>query len=273
MSKSTRALVQISLSLILALAAGVLIFNWTKGVSNKAVPKAAETVRVVVAKIDMKRGVKLTEKMVEVRKYNTASRPSGAFSDPAKLVGRVLNSNVGVNEALTATKLADESVIGGGVSAMIEPGKRAMSVKGNAVMGLAGFVRPGDRVDVIVAMSKDKNDNPVTKIVLEMVKVIATGTELQPPTKEGKNASVDIYTLELTPAQSELLALAATQGTLHFALRNEQDEEHILTTGSNVSKTLAALRPKPKPRPKSKSRRSGTKVEVITGGTRSSVKF
>ena len=134
MSKSTRALVQISFSLLLALVAGVLIFNWTSGVNGKTtVQKAADTTPVVVAKIDMKRGVKLTEDMVEIRKYTTDSRPSGAFSDPAKLAGRVLSVNVGTNEAVTATKLADQSVLGGGVSALIEPGKRAMAVKGNEI--------------------------------------------------------------------------------------------------------------------------------------------
>ena len=108
MSKSTRALVQISFSLILALVAGVLIFNWTSNVNGKvAVQKSAETIPVVVAKVDIKRGVKLTEAMVEVRNYTTDSRPSGAFSDPAKLAGRVLSVNVGTNEAVTAMKLAD----------------------------------------------------------------------------------------------------------------------------------------------------------------------
>lgn len=267
MSKSTRALVQITLSLALAVVAGVIIFNWANGVRKTPQETVGSTVPVVVAKIDLKRGTKLTAEMVEVRRYTADSRPSGAFSDPVKMAGRVLNQPVGVNEAVTAAKLADESVMGGGVSALIAPGKRAMAVKGNEVMGLAGFVRPGDRVDVIVSLTLGRNDDPVTKLVLEQIKVIATGTQLTPPDEEGKTASVDVYTLELTPEESERLALAATQGTLHFALRNEQDQENILTTGSNVSKTLAALRPKVK----RVSR--GPKVELITGGNRSSVKF
>ncbi|MCJ2164424.1 MULTISPECIES: Flp pilus assembly protein CpaB [unclassified Pseudodesulfovibrio] len=269
MSKSTRALVQISLSLILAMVAGVLIFMWVSNMKQAAPVAAVEsTVPVMVAKSDLKRGVKLTEEMIEVRKFTTDSRPSGAFSDPEKLAGRVLNQDVSANEAVTANKLADESVIGGGVSALIEPGKRAMAVKGNAVMGLSGFVRPGDRVDVIVSMTKGSNEEPVTKLVLEQIKVIATGTQLAPPDEDGEAASVDVYTLELTPEESERLALAATRGTLHFALRNEQDKENILTTGSSVPKTLAALRPKAKVRPNRAS-----KVEVITGGNSFSVKF
>jgi len=270
MSKSKRALIQITLSLLLAIVAGVLIFTWASGVKRAPVAQVADMVPVVVAKADMKRGVKLTAELVEVRKFTADSRPSGAFSEIPELEGRVLNQAVGVNEAVTAMKLADESVMGGGISAMITPGKRAMAVKGNKVMGLAGFVRPGDRVDVIVSMTVGQDEDPVTKLVLEQVKVLATGEQLSPPGEDGKVASVDVYTLELTPEQSERLALAATRGTLHFALRNEQDTGNILTTGSDVRKTLAALRPKPVV---SRNRRPSTKIEVITGGSVSSVKF
>jgi len=104
-----------------------------------------------------------------------------------------------------------------------------------------------------------------------MVKVLATGTQLAPPDQEGKTSSVDVYTLELSPEQSERLALAASQGTLHFALRNEQDDANILTTGSDVPRTLAALRPKAAPA--KAVRRSSERVEIITGSSRSTVKF
>lgn len=270
MSKSKRALIQLMLALVLAVAAGVVIFRWTSGVRTAPVPAAqVSTVAVVVAKEPARRGMKLTEEMLEVRKYTEDSRPSGSFGKVEELAGRVLNQDVGANEAITGLKLADESVMGGGVSAMIEPGKRAMAVKGNVVMGLSGFVRPGDRVDVIVSMTTGQNEKPVTKLVLERVKVLATGTQLQPPTEDGMTASVDVYTLELSPEESERLALAASRGTLHFALRNEQDEESVLTMGSDVPRTLAALRPKMPAR----NARPVTRIEVISGTARSTVKF
>nr|WP_287412434.1 Flp pilus assembly protein CpaB [Pseudodesulfovibrio sp.] len=271
MSKSKRALIQITLSLVLAVVAGALIFQWSSSVTKGPTKQVAETVPVVVAKVDIKRGLKLTEDMMDVREYTKDSRPSGAFSDPAQIAGRVVNQTVGVNEAVTAMRLADESVIGGGVSALIEPGKRAMAVKGNEVMGLSGFVRPGDVVDVIATLRVGKDEIPITKLVLERIKVIATGTQLTPPDEEGKTASVDVYTLELSPSQSERLALASTQGTLHFALRNEQDEATVRTTGSDIPKTVAALRPIAPIR--HIKRKKIEKVEVITGGMRSSVKF
>jgi pilus assembly protein CpaB len=273
MSRSARALIQIGISLILALGTGVLIFMWTSGVARQpvAAPRA-ETVPVVVALTDLRPGTKLTAAMLETRGFTPDSRPSGAFGEPGLLAGRVLGVAVGANEAVTEAKLADASVVGGGVSALIEPGKRAMSVKGNAVMGLAGFVRPGDRVDVVVSLvqGRGNQDEPVTKLVLERVKVLATGTELQAPDTEGKAASVDVYTLELTPEESERLALAATQGTLNFALRNATDTDKVLTDGVTVNKALAALRPIPKPAP---VRRNQVSVEVITGGETRTLKF
>ncbi|NDV20696.1 Flp pilus assembly protein CpaB [Pseudodesulfovibrio sp. JC047] len=272
MTKSKRALIQITVSLVLAIVAGVLIFQWSSTITQGgSAEQTADTVPVVVATVKIKRGLKLTEEMLSVRKYTHDSRPSGAFSDPEELLGRVLNQTVGANEAVTAMRLADESVIGGGVSALIEPGKRAMAVKGNAVMGLSGFVRPGDRVDVIVTLVIGREEIPVTKLVLERVKVLATGTQLTPPDEDGSTASVDVYTLELSPPQSERLALAATQGTLHFALRNEQDEATVRTNGSDIPKTLAALRPKAPVR--HVKRKRSQRVEVITGGERSSVRF
>jgi pilus assembly protein CpaB len=277
MSKSTRALIQIGVALMLALAAGVLIFMWTSKLTKQPkdqTAKVAANVEVVVANKLIRRGFKITEEMVTVRKFTPASRPDGSFAVVSELVGRVLNTDVGINEAITLTKLADVTVMGGGVSALIEPGKRAMSVKGNKVMGLAGFVRPGDRVDVLVTLEeesrgRDREQRHVTKLVLERLKILATGTQLAPPDAEGKSASVDIYTLEVTPIESERLALAALQGTLNFALRNEQDEEKVLTTGSTITKTLAALRPKPKKR----APRPRYKVQVITGGASKTMRF
>ncbi|MEZ7197185.1 Flp pilus assembly protein CpaB [Pseudodesulfovibrio karagichevae] len=270
MSKSKRALIQITLSLILAIIAGVIIFKWTSGV-KRAAPVAAveETVPVVVAKADLERGVKLTGDMLEVRQFTKASRPSGAFAETGQVEGRVLNQAMGQGDALTPIKLADKSIMGGGVSALITPGKRAMAVKGNEVMGLSGFVRPGDRVDVIVSLTVGRDEKPVTKLVLERVKIIATGTQLTPPNEEGKTASVGVYTLELTPAESERLALASTQGTLNFALRNEQDMDEVRTNGTTVPGTLAALRPRQQVR----QTRRRVDIEVITGTNRSSVKF
>lgn len=293
MSKSTRALIQIGVALMLAMTAGVLIFMWTsKLTQQQAKPEvqAPVTVDVVVAKENIARGYKLTEEMLAVRKFTPDSRPAGSFATIEELEGRVLRTNIGMNEAVTEVKLADASVIGGGVSAMIEPGKRAMAVKGNIVMGLAGFVRPGDRVDVLVTIEEeyerkqwrgghsytDTKRRFVTKLVLEQLKVLATGTELSPPDENGQTASVEVYTVEVTPQESERLALAATRGTLNFALRNELDENNILTTGQTIPEALNALRPKAKKKAAAKktaSYRPKQKVQLITGASTKTLTF
>lgn len=274
MSKAARAFTMIGLALVLAVAAGFLVFNWVSNVGTRQAANGAarKTIRVVVAKADLKRGATLSEAMLDTKSYLEDARPSGAFSDAKVLVGRVLKSPVGANEAITELKLASPDTTGGGVSSLIAPGKRAMAVKGNAVMGLAGFIRPGDRVDVIASLTVGRDEKPVTKLVLEQVKVIATGTQLEPPAEDGSTASVDIYTLELTPAESERLALAATQGTLHFALRNNLDRDTVLTTGATVDKALASLRPQPKKVARIRVSK-GVDVEVFTGTDREVLTF
>lgn len=280
MSKSTRALIQIGVALMLAMAAGVLIFMWTSKLTQQQAKPAVQapvTVDVVVAKENIRRGVKLTDDMLTIRQFTPDSRPAGSFATVEELEDRVLSTNIGINEAVTEVKLADASVMGGGVSALIEPGKRAMSVKGNMVMGLAGFVRPGDRVDVLVTLEEERRnrsgrDIHVTKLVLERLKILATGTELTPPDSDGQTASVDVYTLEVTPREAERLALAATQGTLNFALRNEQDEEEVKTSGYTVAQALSALRPPSKAR-KRRAYRPPHRVQVIMGGSTKTLKF
>lgn len=294
MSKSTRALIQIGVALMLAVAAGALIFMWTSKLATQKPENATApiTVEVVVAKMDIKRGTKLTEDLLDVKKFTPDSSPAGSFATIEELEGRVLSTNIGINEAITDSRLADPSIMGGGVSALIQPGKRAMAVKGNKVMGLAGFVRPGDFVDVLVTM-KDEFEKQQTsrtrlravhksKLILEKIKVLATGAELSPPDENGKTASVDVYTLEVTPDEAERLALASTKGTLNFALRNEQDAKDILTPGTTISKTLSALTARPQPKATSKGTSTKTvrrtyrkkhKVQVITGGKTKTVTF
>ena len=145
-------------------------------------------------------------------------------------MGRVLDADLAEGEPVTAARLVSDTPANMGVSTMIAPGKRAVAVKGNKVMGLAGFIRPGNRVDVLVTIDVRKGDKDVsvTKTVLsEGVRVIATGTELETSGDDGATSPVDTYTLELTSDESERLGLAATRGTLHFALRNPADDAKV----------------------------------------------
>ena len=281
MTTGRRALLQMTLAIVLALMAGLLVFRWLA--TNRPVqvqPKAetVQTVPVTVAARPLPRGTLITEDMLKTARYIEDSVPEGAVLDRSVLPGRVLALPVGPGEPVTEFRLYPDDVKTGGVSAMIAPGKRAMAVKGNKVLGLSGFIRPGNRVDVLVALSPgQKMEQAVTKVVLENVLVLATGTELQPGEDGEEPSSVDTYTLELSPEESELLAWAANQGTLHFALRNGMDDESVLTEGSTMAKTLAQLRAvqpcTPKAAPRQVAQKAAVEVEVITGKQRRTQEF
>jgi pilus assembly protein CpaB len=181
--------------------------------------------------------------------------------------GRVLIVSLKQNEPILETKLAPTSVSTGGVSAVVKPGKRAIAVKGDKVLGISGFIKPGNRVDVLVTLKYGKKIE-TTKIVLENVLVLATGKELQENDK-GNPSPVDVYTMEVTPEEGEKLTLAASKGKLQFALRNVTDAEIVLTKGATINKTLSSFRPPVPP----KVRRSRAKVQVIKGSKSKKVRF
>jgi len=150
---------------------------------------------------------------------------------------------------------------------------RAVAVKGNKVLGLSGFIRPGNHVDVLVTIDDETREKSKsrTKLVLENVRVLATGNELKQEGDDTSTSSVDVYTLEITPQQAEPLALAASRGELHFALRNPADDTKVLTPGTDVPGTLALLTSTPEGKPVRKTRE--TTVEMISGTERSTLRF
>lgn len=259
---------QIGIALFLAVIAGFLALRWMSSVAPQPAPQveAPRTVPVVVAARILTPGTKLAAPMLKVAPYLKESVPDQAFSAVAEIEGRILISPLSAGEPVTPAKLASDAIAAGGVSALVNPGRRAMSVKGNKVMGLSGFVKPGNRVDVLVTLDTDgqKQDRPITKIVLENVPVLATGEKLESD-EDGKIAPVDVYTLEVSPEEGERLALAATKGTLNFALRGALDNATIQTDGTDIPRALSAFAP---PRPVRRAP-DAKRVELIVGGKRS----
>ncbi|WP_051261381.1 Flp pilus assembly protein CpaB [Desulfovibrio inopinatus] len=246
MAKS-RAVLHLVLALVLALGAGVVTLSWLKNAGQKKVEveQAAPTekaIDVVVAAAPIKRGEKLTEQFLTVAPYFPQSVPEGGFTDIKDAIGRVAGIGLSPLDPVTENKLLPEGIKAGSLDAFITPGKRAMAVKGNKVLGLSGLVAPGNTVDVLMTVNNPEDPNSrITKTVLENILVIATGQELE-KSESGQVSSVDTYTLELTPEESEQLALAATEGTIHFALRNPQDLQQVTTEGADIAKTLGAYR-------------------------------
>jgi len=269
--KRWRAIFSISLALVVALSASFFLYQWIKTQrSPQEVVRVVESeaVPIVVAAVDLPWGTKIKPEMIKSAPYLKESLPPGHISDLAAMTGRVLIATVKQDEPILEARLAPTSVTTGGVSAVIPPGKRALAVKGDKVLGISGLINPGNRVDVLVTMTGKKKGREITKIVLEHILVLATGKEMQKNDK-GDPSPVDVYTLEVTPEEGEKLALAAAKGKLQFALRNVTDAETVLTHGATVDKTLASFRP-PVPLEVRKARAS---VQVIKGSKTQNVKF
>jgi pilus assembly protein CpaB len=266
-----RAIIPIAIALAVALGTSAFTYKWIKQertVVPTTVVEQVESVPVVVAVADLKWGTQLTDEMIKAIPFFKESLPMGHATDPDALVGRVVITAVQENEAILESKLAPASVTSGGVSAVVTPGKRALAVKGDKVIGLAGLIRPGNRVDVLATLDdpNGKRDKTKTKLVLENILVLATGTQLEKKgagRKGEDTAPFDVYTLEVTPEEGEKLALAAAEGKLQFALRNATDTNSVRTIGATIPKTLASLKPPVKQKRKpSNTKRSKPSHEV-----------
>lgn len=268
-----RAVIPIVLALVVAVVASYLIYNYVK--KQVAPPKAAKVEEVkikqaAVAQVEIPAGTKLKPKMIKTVSFLEESLPPGYFPTPDKLVGRVVITPIKTQQLILESKLAPVDVTRGGVSAILKPGKRAVTVKGNKVLGISGLIKPGDRVDVLLITTNPKTKQKINKTVFENVRVLATGPQLLENAK-GKPSPVENYTLEVTPEEGERLVLAATRGKLQFALRNILDTETVLTTGATLKETLASYRPIVPTKevrtdiPKRGAVRKGFTLEVIKG--------
>lgn len=276
-----KAVVPIALSLVIAVAGTWFIYQWIQKQRSpvEVVQVQTQAVPIAVAGVDIPWGTKLKPEMIKTAPYLSESLPTGHFSKPDGLKDRVLIVPLKANDPITEHKLAPTSVQTGGVAAILPPGKRAVAVKGDKIIGLSGLVNPGNRVDVLVTVEDPRIKEEKTKLVLENIPVLATGTQIQ-KNEKGEPAPVDVYTLEVTPEESEKLALSATEGKIQLALRSITDSESVLTEGINVPKLLSSLTkyepPKnvavepgqhsaPKPPVKKWTPRTNVSVEVIKG--------
>jgi pilus assembly protein CpaB len=216
--------------------------------------------------------------------------PAGSHVDIAALQGRVVLFPIRANEPILESRLAPSSIKSGGMAAVVSKGKRAMAVKVDKVVGVSGFVFPGNRVDILVTMKAGggEGQNVQTKIVLENVLVLATGPEVDTSGRQEKPSQVDVITLELTPEEGEKLALAASEGKLQLALRNHSDTADVFTRGATIPVLMSSFRggsenvPKaaksrvpaaPKPSVIAAPKPSVVTVELIRGSQLSVVKF
>jgi pilus assembly protein CpaB len=228
--------------IIVALLAGVIAFGWLQK-RTTAQSQAAATQPVVVAAINLTWGKVLDAMQVKTVPFRKGSLSQGYFSQVSEVVGRTLLYPVKEGEPLFESQLAPTSVKAGGVSALISPNKRAMAVKVDKVIGVSGYINPGNRVDVLVTINQQDGEkqSPVTKTILENVLVLTVGSEVEKTGKQEKPTAVDVITVEVTPEQGEKLALAATEGKVALALRNPTDMGEVVTKGATVPALLTSL--------------------------------
>jgi pilus assembly protein CpaB len=234
--------------LLIAAAAGlsavVFASHWMMSQASSA------TTKVVVASTDIDLGQRITPDALKAVDWPSGSVPPGSFSDVQKLDGRVMKESALHGEPVLEAKLAPVGTMGG-LSAVIDPGMRAITVRVNDVIGVAGFALPGNYVDIIVNTQKDANAQPdqkISKIVLEHILVLAIAQEVG--RDETKPKVVDAVTLQVSPEQAEKIDLARSIGTLSLVLRNQIDPKDSDTAGvtrTTLLKTPEAPPPVPAP--------------------------
>ncbi|HEY7169302.1 MAG TPA: Flp pilus assembly protein CpaB [Vicinamibacterales bacterium] len=232
--------------LVLALTAGGVLAFGTYNYLQKTPAQAASTIPttpVVVAATDLDLGATLTKDDVRVIQWPANAVPQGAIKDPNEVVDRGLVLPVIQNEPILPLKLASKEA-GAGLPPVITPGLRAVSVRVNEVIGVAGYVVPGTRVDVVVTMSPtNKQEETTSKVILTDVAVLAAGTKIERDTEKGKPIPVNVVTLLVNPDESERLTLAATEGKIQLALRNPLDKDNPQTKGIRPAMLLGSAPP------------------------------
>jgi pilus assembly protein CpaB len=206
---------------------------------------------VVVAKQEIPLGAKITADQLTLASIPNGSVPEGAFLKIDQVVGRVAIQAIGVRETITGMKLAPEGT-GGGLSAVIPEGYRAVTVKVDDVVGISGFVMPGSYVDVVAVITPTsregvQSEGPISKIVLQRIKVLASGPKIDSPENQREPTNVKAVTLMVTPEEAEKLVLAANEGKLQLVMRNYSDSEDADTKGSNKNTLLRGDNLNPEP--------------------------
>jgi pilus assembly protein CpaB len=275
--KRYRPLVFFGLALVLAFVTSVLVFSWMQNEKNRLMAAPIPVInhpQVVVANADLAWGTKLTPEMVVMQEVPAGVLPEGHFTSLDAIKDRVLLIDIKRNELLMESKLAPLGTTSGGVAGITDVNKRAMSVKVDDVIGVAGFIKPGDRVDVMVTIEPEsgKQAHAISKMILESVKVLAAGTQMERKGKDEEPVQVQVITVEVDVEEAEKLALASTQGRLRLALRNPMNTEKVLTKGANVGALLSSFRPKQAPKTLQDGE-GGIRVEIIKGDIRKEIKF
>jgi pilus assembly protein CpaB len=267
----TRPWIMMSVALIAGLMAVLLASRWLDAKSGSGMTKVA------VVSTDISLGQRLTPELVQLVDWPSSSVPPGAFQQIDGLDGRVLKTNMLRGEPVLQAKLAPVGTQGG-LSAVIGEGKRAITVRVNDVIGVAGFALPGNYVDIIVNTQRDLSnttarDNSISKIVLERILVLAVAQEVG--RDDTKPRVVNAVTLEVTPQQAEKIDLARSVGTLSLVLRNQidplvADTEGVTKTSLLQQAAVPVMLAEPSKNPPSTNPPVSRSTRTVSTGTKKS---
>jgi pilus assembly protein CpaB len=244
----------------LALSGAVTYYAY-RMLSNRLSPPTEETVQIVVAAEKLSLGNRLTQQQLRIANWPKANLPEGRFSDPNEIIGRGVIVPMSANEPILDSKLASKEA-GAGLSSAIPEGMRAVSVRVNDIIGVAGFVVPGSHVDVIIVGIPNPNGAMTSKIFLENVQILAAGQNVERDVN-GKPQSSQVVTVLVTPEDAQKLALAG-DARIQLALRNPidmaQENPRGVQTAMLYGTSSAAVAPQaprpavvryaPRPKPK-----------------------
>lgn len=233
---NTRFLIMLIIALVLAGGAAWIAKNWVDSINIQKEDRSM--VAIVAAAVDIPYGAKIEASQIKMLGWPKEHLPKGVFTDTNLVIGKIAQRAFVMDEVLLEPQIKDKAV-GSILSALIPEGKRAMSVPVSAVSGVAGFITPGNMVDIIATNSKGK-----TYILLSNVKVLAIDQLASP--EQDKPAVVASLTLELTVQESTILVKAMQSGSFYFTLRNPHDKQNTSDISANDTETVTDLDAKEK---------------------------
>src|SRR6202167_4935566 len=207
---------------VLALALGAFVSLLVyKNLQGRGPANAEGGFVVAVAADDIQVGARIEERDVRLAKFPPASPPSGSYAKRSQVLGRGVIIPISKGEFILPSKLAPENA-GSGLPSLIPPGMRAVSVRVNEVVSVAGFVGPGTRVDVLLTGTPNGSSEPQTTTVLQNVAVIASGHTLE-RNASGEAQNTPVITLLASPEDAERLTLASNEAKIQLVFRNPLD--------------------------------------------------
>lgn len=268
-----RILIGLALAVVVGLVASSLVYRQMQRAA--AAPREVATTKLVVAATAMPLGTRLEPRFLREVPWPGGEPMAGMFTNVEDASNRALLSSVVENEPILESKLAPKEA-GAGLAAVIPEGQRAMSVKVDEVVGVAGFVLPSTMVDVLVTGSvaggRGGSDS-ITRTILENIRVLTAGQQVEED-KDGKPQKVSVVTLLVTPDEAARLAMASTEGRIQLALRNTIDGKKVEPAVVHRASIFSGGgRVNPAPRVRQEQAPSTYVVEIIRGDKRETKTF